>query len=101
MATTTKKAPPAKKTAAADKPAAKKTTAAKPVEKKTTTTKPAAKKTTTAKPTAKVSRFFCAGKKGLNMNQNEPEKIVRKCVSLQVEIITRIIVSLKYLKSWD
>ena len=55
MATTTKKAPPAKKTAAADKPATKKTTAAKPVEKKTTTTKPAAKKTTTAKPTAKVS----------------------------------------------
>ena len=55
MATTTKKAAPAKKTAAADKPATKKTTAAKPVEKKTTTTKPAAKKTTTAKPTAKVS----------------------------------------------
>lgn len=55
MATTTKKAAPAKNTAAADKPATKKTTAAKPVEKKTTTTKPAAKKTTTAKPTAKIS----------------------------------------------
>ena len=31
-----------------------------------------------------ITLFFCAGKKQLNMNQNEPEKIVWKCVSLQV-----------------
>ena len=32
----------------------------------------------------KYHAFFCAGKKRTNMNQNEPEKIVRKCVTLQV-----------------
>lgn len=64
MATTTKKAAPAKKTTAA-KPAAKKATTAKPAAKKTATVKPAAKKasaaakpavkktTTAAKPAAK------------------------------------------------
>lgn len=64
MATTTKKAAPAKKTTAA-KPAAKKSTTAKPAAKKTATVKPAAKKasaaakpavkkaTTAAKPAAK------------------------------------------------
>lgn len=52
MATTTKKAAPAKKTTTA-KPAAKKTTTAKPAAKKTTTAKPVAKKTTVAKPVAK------------------------------------------------
>ena len=64
MATTAKKAAPAKKTTAA-KPAAKKATTAKPAAKKTATVKPAAKKasaaakpavkktTTAAKPAAK------------------------------------------------
>ena len=53
MATTTKKAAPAKKTTAA-KPAAKKATTAKPAAKKTATVKPAAKKASAAaKPAVK------------------------------------------------
>lgn len=33
----------------------------------------------------KYHAFFCAATKRTNMNQNEPEKIARKCVSLRRE----------------
>jgi hypothetical protein len=75
MATTTKKAVPAKKVTAA-KPAAKKTTTAKPVAKKTATTKSAAKKTTAAKPA--VKKTSASAKPAVKKNTASTKPAVKK-----------------------
>jgi len=83
MATTTKKATPAKKSTAA-KPAAKKTTTAKPAAKKTTTTKPVAKKSTTAKPATKKTTV--AAKPAVKKTSTSTKPAAKKAAPIKTAV---------------
>jgi hypothetical protein len=88
MATTTKKATPAKKSTAA-KPAAKKTTTAKPAAKKTTTTKPVAKKSTTAKPATK--KTTAAAKPAVKKTSTSTKPAAKKAAPIKTAVEISVI----------